>query len=80
LSGPPSTMVMRTARVPWPESVTSRGRRKHEAVAVDWVVSVRQRGTGTGDHRRLIDGTEKIEEKKRRSGGEIHLGWGENGG
>jgi hypothetical protein len=52
LSGPPSTLVTRTARAPWPEPV-----------------SVRRRGTSTGDHRRLIDGTEKtgeIEKEVRR--------------
>jgi hypothetical protein len=51
LSGLPSTLVARTARVPWPEPVTPRGRRKHGAVAVGLGVSVRQRGTGTDDHR-----------------------------
>jgi hypothetical protein len=31
-------------------------------------------------YRRLIDGTEKWGREKRRSGREIHLGWGGNGG
>jgi hypothetical protein len=29
LLGPPSTLVMRTARAPWPETVTPHGRQRH---------------------------------------------------
>jgi hypothetical protein len=69
LSGPPSTSAVRMARVPWPEPVTLRGKTGHEAAAVGQADSVRRRGTGTDDHRRLIDGTEEMgerEEKVRR--------------
>jgi hypothetical protein len=34
LLGPPSTLVARTARAPWPEPATPSGQRRHEAVAV----------------------------------------------
>jgi hypothetical protein len=80
LSGPPSSSVARTARAPWPELVTPRGRRGHGAVAVGRRVSVRRRGTDTDDHQRLIDGTKKTGREKKRSDGEIHLWWGENDG
>jgi hypothetical protein len=45
------------------------------AAAVGRADSVRRRGTGTDDHRRLIDGTKEMGREKRKSGGEIHLGW-----
>jgi hypothetical protein len=69
LSGPPSTSAARTARAPWPEPATPRRRKRHGATTVGRAVSVRRRGTGTDDHRRLIDGIEKMgdrEEKVRR--------------
>jgi hypothetical protein len=47
----------------------------HGAGAVGWADLVRQRGTRTDDHQRLIDGTEEMGRKKGKSGGEIHLGW-----
>jgi hypothetical protein len=34
LSGPPSTLVARTSRVPWPKPATPRERRRHRTVAV----------------------------------------------
>jgi hypothetical protein len=51
---------MRTARAPWPEPATPRGRTGHGAAAVGRADSFRRRGTGTNDHRRLIDGTEEM--------------------
>jgi hypothetical protein len=64
LSGPPSTSAVRTARVPWPEPATPHGRTGHGAAAVGRADSVRRRGTGTDDHRRLIDGTEEMGERE----------------
>jgi hypothetical protein len=52
-----SSLAARSARVLWPEPATPRGRRRRGAVAVGRGVSVRR--LGAGDHRRLIDGTEK---------------------
>jgi hypothetical protein len=75
LSGPPSPSVVRAARAPWPKPATPRGRTWHGAGAVGWADLVRQRGTRTDDHQRLIDGTEEMGRKKGKSGGEIHLGW-----
>jgi hypothetical protein len=69
LSGTSSTSAVRTSRAPWPEPATPRGRTGHEAAAVGRADSVRWCGTGTDDHRRLIDGTEEMgerEEKVRR--------------
>jgi hypothetical protein len=88
LSGPPSTSAVRTVRAPWPEPATLRGRLGHGAAAVGRAYSVGRRGTGTDDHRRLIDRTEEMGGgEKRKSNGEIHLGWsrdedgaGRNGG
>jgi hypothetical protein len=80
LSGPPSTLVARTARAPWPELATPHGRRRHEAVAIgrgsrfDGAVLV---PAITGDQSM---GQRKLGREKRKSGGEIHLGWGGNGG
>jgi hypothetical protein len=65
MSGPQPSLVVCTARALWPEPVTPRGRRRHGAVAVGRGVSVLLRGTGTGDHRRLIDGTEKMGEREK---------------
>jgi hypothetical protein len=64
LSGPSSTSTARTAQAPWPEPATPCGRRRHGATAVGKATSVRRRGTGTDDHRRLIDGTEKMGERE----------------
>jgi hypothetical protein len=65
LSGPLSSLVARTERAPWPKPTTPRGRRRHRAVVVGRGVSVQRRGTDTGDHRRLIIGTEKTGEREK---------------
>jgi hypothetical protein len=57
---------VRTTRAPWPEPVTPRGRTGHGAAAVGRADSVRQRGTETDDHRRLIDGTEEMGEREEK--------------
>jgi hypothetical protein len=66
LSGLPSTSALRIARAPRPEPATPRGRTGHEAAAVGGADSVRRRGTGTDDHRRLIDGTEEMGEREEK--------------
>jgi hypothetical protein len=72
LLGLPSSLAARSARVPWPEPATPHGRRRREAVAVGRGVSVRRHGAGAGagDHRRLIDRTEKTWERE----GEVRRG------
>jgi hypothetical protein len=66
LSGPPSTSAVRTARAPWPKPATPRGRTGHGVAAVGQVDSIRRCGTGTDDHRRLIDGTEEMGEREEK--------------
>jgi hypothetical protein len=74
LSGLPSSSASRTARAPWLEPTTPRGLRRHGAVAVGRGVLVRWRGTDTGDHRRLIDGTEKSGERRGSPAGKFTSG------
>jgi hypothetical protein len=67
LSGPPSSSVTRTARAPWSEPVTPRGRRRHWEVAVGQGASIQRCGTDSGGHRRLIDGIDKMGGERKRS-------------
>jgi hypothetical protein len=74
LSEPSSTSAVRTAGAPRPEPATPRGRTGHEAGAVGPTDSVGQSGTGTDDHRRLIDEIEEMGERRESPAGKFTSG------
>lgn len=68
LSRLPSSLATRSARAPWLELATPHMRRRARGGCIWPGVLERRRGAITDDHRRLIDGTEKMGGEKEKSG------------